>query len=72
MLVFQFHKGTIRTSLCNVLRVPSTSFQFHKGTIRTEFKGCLPNLSNSFQFHKGTIRTGYGEGNIDYELISIP
>ena len=32
---FQFHKGTIRTSLIAFSSVQSVLFQFHKGTIRT-------------------------------------
>ena len=54
--IFQFHKGTIKTSH----RIPcpplSSVFQFHKGTIKT----LLPvyyGLVAVFQFHKGTIKT---------------
>ncbi len=34
-LIFQFHKGTIRTPLRSFTTLPSQKFQFHKGTIRT-------------------------------------
>ena len=34
-ILFQFHKGTIRTSIETILPRSSTTFQFHKGTIRT-------------------------------------
>ena len=34
VVVFQFHKGTIRTSRAAAYTTAST-FQFHKGTIRT-------------------------------------
>ena len=37
---FQFHKGTIRTSLSEMADYAQFVFQFHKGTIRTE----LPEL----------------------------
>ena len=32
---FQFHKGTIRTALCDACVGLVVKFQFHKGTIRT-------------------------------------
>ena len=35
MSIFQFHKGTIRTSYIAAHRSSLTKFQFHKGTIRT-------------------------------------
>ena len=34
--LFQFHKGTIRTTEMAVFLKLLTMFQFHKGTIRTE------------------------------------
>ena len=34
-LLFQFHKGTIRTYSCFVHFISFPKFQFHKGTIRT-------------------------------------
>ena len=35
MLVFQFHKGAIRTQFLTDLRLKQKQFQFHKGAIRT-------------------------------------
>ena len=35
---FQFHKGTIRTTITNVKPSDFSAFQFHKGTIRTSDK----------------------------------
>ena len=35
ILIFQFHKGTIRTVMTVVSSMPILIFQFHKGTIRT-------------------------------------
>ncbi len=55
--LFQFHKGTIRTTPngADISRV--ATFQFHKGTIRTIVgEICMPSF-HEFQFHKGTIRT---------------
>ena len=34
-IVFQFHKGTIRTFSQRKRPLPASTFQFHKGTIRT-------------------------------------
>ena len=36
LLVFQFHKGTIRTDYFNGVLPTAQLFQFHKGTIRTD------------------------------------
>ena len=56
-IVFQFHKGTIRTRLMISWVATCTQFQFHKGTIRTlePYASAVP--KPIFQFHKGTIRT---------------
>ena len=55
--LFQFHKGTIRTSLLAVHTYLTNVFQFHKGTIRTKPDETNENSLFIFQFHKGTIRT---------------
>ena len=34
-VLFQFHKGTIRTGIVRLLHLDVEKFQFHKGTIRT-------------------------------------
>ena len=34
-MLFQFHKGTIRTADTDVADAGEFAFQFHKGTIRT-------------------------------------
>ena len=36
MKVFQFHKGTIKTTIEHLYDVIDRLFQFHKGTIKTE------------------------------------
>ena len=33
---FQFHKGTIKTSLADAVVLEPSAFQFHKGTIKTK------------------------------------
>ena len=57
ILVFQFHKGAIRTKEKYGKGCCIPPFQFHKGAIRTlilfdNFFGKI-----LFQFHKGAIRT---------------
>ena len=42
--LFQFHKGTIKTSLVYCFASDGLSFQFHKGTIKT-FDAVLPRAS---------------------------
>ena len=34
-MLFQFHKGTIKTNAGAIVDVNSKLFQFHKGTIKT-------------------------------------
>ena len=55
--VFQFHKGTIKTSFSQFTIFLSAWFQFHKGTIKTARMDGRLNLPSTFQFHKGTIKT---------------
>ena len=35
LMVFQFHKGTIKTCSCSAGHQIDAEFQFHKGTIKT-------------------------------------
>ena len=46
LLLFQFHKGTIKTILCHLDFVNIPLFQFHKGTIKTYSAG-VPSASES-------------------------
>ena len=55
--IFQFHKGTIRTSVISSNTFHVQIFQFHKGTIRTHSCDATVYNLSVFQFHKGTIRT---------------
>ena len=55
-LLFQFHKGTIKTGQ-SVLTLVFEKFQFHKGTIKTIQARINQMASSAFQFHKGTIKT---------------
>ena len=68
---FQFHKGTIRTSLALHKYHAYDAFQFHKGTIRTNNTAII-NHGALFQFHKGTIRTLILILVICVKYISIP
>ena len=56
-LMFQFHKGTIRTSLHRVVQLIKLCFNSIKVRLEqmvARFTAHAP----VFQFHKGTIRTG--------------
>ena len=55
---FQFHKGTIKTTVSPLVYDVFFLFQFHKGTIKTVEENLYLYLIHSFQFHKGTIKTG--------------
>ena len=46
-LLFQFHKGTIRTYLSAGASLFSQLFQFHKGTIRTQILSFIYLLAKS-------------------------
>ena len=59
--IFQFHKGTIKTTDTPEGYWSSSAFQFHKGTIKTMVSLLTVVLCLQFQFHKGTIKTHYRE-----------
>ena len=55
---FQFHKGTIRTKLLNLV---NKGF-FHFNSIKVQLERNSDRfalIASAFQFHKGTIRTCY-------------
>ena len=56
-LLFQFHKGTIRT--VNVADSDAQNLNFNSIKVRLEHddKAASKLLASLFQFHKGTIRT---------------
>ena len=71
-LIFQFHKGTIRTVSAGASDAGGLLFQFHKGTIRTVSAGASAAGGLLFQFHKGTIRTRVHLLLLKLQNISIP
>ena len=73
MILFQFHKGTIRTLVVHLYKLVFVIFQFHKGTIRTVDTSSFNLDDKLFQFHKGTIRTIFCLLMVPkFHLISIP
>ena len=58
-MLFQFHKGTIKTHNQAWNVAYANQFQFHKGTIKTRRGIRRDVLCPAFQFHKGTIKTGF-------------
>ena len=63
-MVFQFHKGTIRTEEEGLSPFDFTNFNSIK--VRLErFLGFGDAHIHLFQFHKGTIRTAFGHCNMD-------
>ena len=71
-IIFQFHKGAIRTRIQAGQRAGVHQFQFHKGAIRT-FSIMADILSPIiFQFHKGAIRTRWMISVDAFSSISIP
>ena len=70
--IFQFHKGTIKTTYTLGLNSKCSLFQFHKGTIKTRH-ACFGVIgARRFQFHKGTIKTGKSALSLRLFHISIP
>ena len=71
-LIFQFHKGTIRTQLSRLRNLLQRS-NFNSIKVRLE---PAPTSNSSaatlFQFHKGTIRTVQEQANLYRSQISIP
>ena len=71
LLLFQFHKGTIRTDRRKeenriICHFNSIKVQLERGSEPSEKKSKL------FQFHKGTIRTRGGHAHGLAISISIP
>ena len=60
-ILFQFHKGTIKTCRTVDAIADARKFQFHTGTIRTVRAYLLMRHDFLFQFHKGTIKTCLGQ-----------
>ena len=56
-IMFQFHKGSIKTLIPSRWSISINSFQFHKGSIKTHNKGNEGITVDAFQFHKGSIKT---------------
>ena len=73
VILFQFHKGTIRTAKCKDMTEEELHFNSIKVRLeRNNVQAVLP-MSVTFQFHKGTIRTSGISGLIGtITLISIP
>ena len=55
LLVFQFHKGTIRTKGALKAVTKSAPFQFHKGTIRTH-SNLIAKMVCKFHFNSIKVR----------------
>ena len=71
-LIFQFHKGTIRTLGVFLVSIHSLSY-FNSIKVRLELiVDYIYHELPQFQFHKGTIRTFTKDKSVRYYLISIP
>ena len=55
-LLFQFHKGTIKTKRFMQITTEMTKFQFHKGTIKTEYVQAAAYDSNNFNSIKVQLK----------------
>ena len=71
-LLFQFHKGTIRTQKENHNKSVHNVFQFHKGTIRT-LSPSVPNwVFADFNSIKVQLEQIKGRSICSFPIISIP
>ena len=69
--IFQFHKGTIRTTI--EISIYWGLFHFNSIKVQLEPKPAeTPNHLLQFQFHKGTIRTKFNLIACVCNVISIP
>ena len=55
-LVFQFHKGTIKTKFLSMLPMPCSYFNSIKVQLKQQYQTATTHIKK-FQFHKGTIKT---------------
>ena len=56
-VVFQFHKGTIKTSVFMIIAISKTNFNSIKVRLKHEGADGVKGRPFLFQFHKGTIKT---------------
>ena len=70
-LTFQFHKGTIKTSIRLVAILAVHHFNSIKVRLKLASSGFL-HPACAFQFHKGTIKTSPTAARRSGFLISIP
>ena len=56
-MLFQFHKGTIRTLIVMILIKSLSDFNSIKVQLEPKIPTLLFEVGKRFQFHKGTIRT---------------
>ncbi len=69
---FQFHKGTIKTSLTRFINKNSIIFQFHKGTIKTLFASPEEVNIPHFNSIKVRLKLVLSERLRPFSIISIP
>ena len=55
-LIFQFHKGTIKTTAIDKVHGQFVKFQFHKGTIKTQASLARMSLNQNFNSIKVRLK----------------
>ncbi len=70
-IMFQFHKGAIKTN--RSLAIPSLKYCFNSIKVRLKHQGGIESPKKvMFQFHKGAIKTARNHEVADSVLVSIP
>ena len=71
-VIFQFHKGTIKTYCWILVRVLRHEFQFHKGTIKTQGNAADIRVHSHFNSIKVRLKLLLLLCSQSYPTISIP
>ena len=66
-LLFQFHKGTIKTKRFTMISTVFLKFQFHKGTIKTNLE--MLNISNDSNFNSIKVQLKQAHFNVNVSSL---
>ena len=69
---FQFHNGSIKSQVDNIIGNWLFQFQFHNGSIKSYIVGIVAMTTLMFQFHNGSIKRGSSGTSITFSSVSIP
>ena len=61
---FQFHYGSVKSNMINLVEMFAGEFQFHYGSVKSEKIIFNYDLFKKFQFHYGSVKRWFRKGNL--------